>query len=147
VFAAMLALHVLGATVWTGGHLVLALTVLPRALRARDPETVRQFEEGYERIGIPALATQVVTGVWLAHHMLPDLTAWLDLSSVTAVHIVLKLVLLLCTVGLAVHARLRLVPRLSAETLPVLAWHIVAVTVLSVAFVFVGIGIRTGGLF
>ncbi len=143
----MLALHVLGATVWTGGHLVLALTVLPRALRARDPETVRQFEEGYERIGIPALATQVVTGVWLAHHMLPDLTAWLDLSSVTAVHIVLKLVLLLCTVGLAVHARLRLVPRLSAETLPVLAWHIVAVTVLSVAFVFVGIGIRTGGLF
>ena len=28
-------LHVLAATVWTGGHLVLATTVLPRALRER----------------------------------------------------------------------------------------------------------------
>ena len=38
MYALMLFLHVLGATVWTGGHLVLALTWLPRVLRERSPE-------------------------------------------------------------------------------------------------------------
>ena len=28
-----LSLHILGATIWAGGHLVLALTILPDALR------------------------------------------------------------------------------------------------------------------
>ena len=32
MYHAVLLLHVLGATVWTGGHLVLALGVLPGAL-------------------------------------------------------------------------------------------------------------------
>ncbi|MBK7271345.1 MAG: hypothetical protein IPI07_18095 [Flavobacteriales bacterium] len=32
----VLVLHLLGAAVWVGGHLVLSLTVLPGALRDRD---------------------------------------------------------------------------------------------------------------
>jgi len=28
-----LSLHILGATIWAGGHLILATTILPRALR------------------------------------------------------------------------------------------------------------------
>jgi uncharacterized membrane protein len=31
-FKILVILHTLGATVWTGGHLVLAVTVLPQAL-------------------------------------------------------------------------------------------------------------------
>ena len=147
MLAAVLVLHVLGAAVWTGGHLVLTLTVLPRALRARDPKILTEFEEGYERIGIPALVTQVITGLWLAHRMVPNVADWWNLSTATGIHITLKLVLLLCTLGLAAHARLRLIPRLNPDTLPELAWHIVSVTLLAVAFVVVGIGIRTGGLF
>jgi uncharacterized membrane protein len=52
---AVVLLHVLGATVWTGGHLVLAATVLPRALKERSVDELRRFENGYERIGILAL--------------------------------------------------------------------------------------------
>jgi len=37
-------LHLLGAMVWVGGHLVLCLGVWPPALRARDPAPVRAFE-------------------------------------------------------------------------------------------------------
>ncbi len=62
MFYTILALHVLGATIWTGGHLVLAFTVLPRALRARDPAILQDFEQGYERIGIPALLVQLPPG-------------------------------------------------------------------------------------
>jgi hypothetical protein len=49
------------------------------------------------------------------------------------------------TLGLAVHARLRLIPRLSDVTPPTLAWHIRAVTIAAVLFVVVGASIRVGG--
>jgi putative copper export protein len=55
----LVVLHLLGASVWVGGHLVLSLSVLPRALRARDPAIISEFESGLERLGIPALLVQV----------------------------------------------------------------------------------------
>jgi putative copper export protein len=140
-------LHVLGAAVWTGGHLVLTLGFLPKALRERDPEPIRFFESRYERIGIPALLIQVVTGVVLAFHYLPSFSSWFTLDNHLSTHIVVKLALLLGTLGLALHARLRLIPNLAEDNLRYLAGHIVAVTVLSVLFVLVGVGVRTGGLF
>jgi hypothetical protein len=136
----------LGATVWTGGHLVLALTVLPRALRSRDPDVITRFEHGFERLGIPALLVQVVTGLWLAQRLLPDVGAWFGLDSAIATHVFAKVVVLAATVALAAHARLRLVPNLSSENLRSLAWHIIAVTILSVLFVVLGVGLRTGGV-
>ena len=58
----LLFLHLLGASVWVGGHLVLLFSVLPGALRRRDVQPVRQFEQLYERVGIPALLVQIVSG-------------------------------------------------------------------------------------
>ncbi len=137
--------HLLGAAVWVGGHLVLALTVLPRALASRDPSIVLDFEAGFERLGLPALALQVATGLWLALHWAPP-AEWLAPASWPARLVAAKLGLLGATAALAAHARLRLIPRLTPERLPVLAWHIVGVTALAVAFVVLGAGIRLGGL-
>ncbi|WP_404423542.1 CopD family protein [Nibricoccus sp. IMCC34717] len=139
-------LHTLGATVWTGGHLVLAIGILPKALKDRDPELITRFENRYERIGIPALLLQVVTGIELARRFFPGFEGLLDTSNPLARAVLVKFALLATTVLLAIDARLRLIPRLSAETLPSLAWHIVPVTFLSVAFVAVGIAVRFGGL-
>lgn len=143
MYAAALVLHLIGATVWTGGHLVLAFTVLPRALRARDPAVLQSFEQGFEKIGIPALATQILTGLYLAHLQLPP-GEWFALATPASHLITAKLGLLAATALLAVDARLRLIPRLSAETLPAMAWHIWPVTILSVGFVLVGAGFRLG---
>jgi putative copper export protein len=143
----LILVHVLGATIWTGGHLVLSLTVLPRALRARDPRIVEEFESGFERLGIPALVVQVATGVWLAFRRLPEFSTWFAFDSFVSTYIFVKLMLLTATLALAVHARLRLLPSLDAATLTTLAWHIIAVTVLSVLFVVMGVGLRTGGIF
>ena len=140
----LVALHLLGASVWVGGHLVLALSVLPRALRARDPAIIRAFESGFERLGIPALLVQVATGLWLAYHWVPDVAAWFSPSTPAARLVLLKLALLAATVALAIHARLRVIPRLDAVTLRFLAYHIVAVTLLGVALLIVGVAIRTG---
>jgi putative copper export protein len=146
MFRTILTLHLLGAAVWTGGHLVLAASVLPRALRERDPQRVRDFEAAFEPIGLPALVVQVLTGLWLAYRYLPDSRYWLSFSNPLSAGVAAKLVLLATTVALALHARLRLIPRLDARTLPLLGAHIVAVTAIGVLFVVVGAGFRTGGL-
>jgi putative copper export protein len=140
----LVALHLLGATVWVGGHLVLSLSVLPRALRARDPKIIREFESGFERLGLPALLVQIVTGLWLAYHWAPYVAGWFSPSTPQARLVLVKLVLLGATVALAVHARLRVVPQLDAATLRFLAYHIVAVTLLGVALLVAGVAIRTG---
>lgn len=140
----VLSLHLLGATVWAGGHLVLAVTILPDALRQHRAATVSEFEQRFERIGLPALAVQIVTGLWLAEHLLGSPTQWFDANPVART-VQVKLALLAVTVGLALHARLRVVPRLSDATLPTLAWHIRIVTLAAVLFVLAGASIRFGG--
>lgn len=142
-YALTVFLHILGATVWTGGHLVLALTILPRTLRERDPSFLLRFEHGFERLGIPAFIVQVVTGLWLAGRVTPP-AHWLSFDGRVPTLIGVKLILLLTTVVLAVHARVRLIPSLDARRLPLLAVHIVGVTVVSVLFVLVGVALRTG---
>jgi putative copper export protein len=143
----LLFLHVLAATIWTGGHLVLSIVVLPRVLKERSPSELLRFESVYEKIGMPALVVQVVTGLMLARRLLPDFGLWFDFDNPIARLVALKLFLLALTLGFAIDARLRVIPRLSEETLVAMAWHIVPVTIFSVAFVFLGVSFRTGWLY
>ncbi len=145
MFKLALMLHVLAATIWAGGHLVLSLAVLPSVLRNRDVKRLEEFEAGYERIGVPALLIQIVTGLWLGFRLVPNFADWFSFETPVSNGLALKLLLLLITVLLALHARLRILPRLTERSLPVLAWHIITVTVVAVLFVLVGVGFRTGG--
>lgn len=140
----VLSLHILGATIWAGGHLVLALTILPVALREQSAAPVSNYEQRFERIGLPSLGVQVLTGLWLAHNLLGAPSNWFD-SSPVARAVQLKLALLALTVGLAIHARFRVIPTLCDETLPTLAWHIRIVSAAAVLFVLAGASIRFGG--
>lgn len=145
MFYLVMVVHLLGAAVWIGGHIVLATTVLPRALAARDPGILLRFEQGYERVGMPALLGQVLSGLWLAYDLEPDLGLWFSFSDTITTGIALKLMILATTAGFAVNARFRVIPTLSADTLPLMGWHIRMVTLLSVLFVLVGAFLRTGG--
>jgi len=143
----ILLLHLLGATLWTGGHLVLALAILPGAIRKKEPGLILEFESGYEKIGMPALVVQTVTGFMLAYNLMPDISQWFSMNDAISYLILVKITLLVLTVVLAAHARLRIIPVLEATNLNLLACHIIAVTILSVLFVAVGLGFRTGGFF
>lgn len=59
---------------------------------------------------------------------------------------IVKLILLLSTLALAIHARWFIIPNLSKENLNSLAFHIIGITTLAVLFVVFGVGIRLGGL-
>lgn len=144
MFGYILLLHILGASVWTGGHLILATVILPRALKHRDVEGIRNFENAYEKIGIPALVAQIASGLWLAHRMLPDVSLWFQWSHPLGRLVAIKLTLLALTALLGIDARLRVIPRLGTHNLNTLAWHIIPVTILSVLFVVVGVSFRTG---
>ena len=140
----ILVIHILAATLWTGGHLVLALTLLPKILRERSVADLLAFESSYEKWGMSALIVQVISGLWLAHIRLPDITAWFAGDSFSARLIQLKLTLLALTLAVAMDARLRVIPKLSPETLPAMGLRIRLITLLGVAFVIVGTTFRTG---
>lgn len=147
MYGILLLLHILGATIWTGGHIVLAVTVLPKALREKSPQRLIDFESAYEKIGIPALLVQIVTGIMLAYRFSPDVSQWFDMSHSVAHAISAKIILLILTLGFAIHARFRVIPVLSEKNLVVMAWHIIPVTVMSILLVFVGVSFRTGWLY
>jgi putative copper export protein len=144
MYGVLLLLHILAAMIWTGGHIVLSTVVLPRVLRERTPDQLLRFESGYEKIGIPALLIQVATGLALAGKMLGETGQWFDFENPVSRLVSIKLLLLALTAAFAVDARLRLIPRLSAENLVALAWHVIPVTVISILFVVVGVSFRAG---
>jgi len=145
-FALLVTVHALAATVWTGGHLVLDLGVLPQALRERSAQRIRAFEEMFEPLGLSALAIQVITGAWMAWIYLPGFHGLFRPANPIGMLVGVKLMLLAATAALAIHARLKLMPRLTDDNLAGLAWHIRAIAALAIAFVVVGALIRLGGL-
>ncbi|MCK9468043.1 MAG: CopD family protein [Porticoccaceae bacterium] len=147
MYSTILLLHLLGATIWTGGHLYLVLAILPQALKARAPERILAFESSFERVGMSALLVQVATGLWMAMKLQPDLANWFTLATPHAKLIMFKITLLLLTVLTALDVRLRIIPKLSPQTLPSLAVRIVFVTFLSVLFVVAGASFRGALLF
>lgn len=145
-YSLLVIVHALAATVWTGGHLVLNLGVLPRALREKSAASIRSYEDTFEPLGLTALAIQVVTGLGMAWILLPGFQGLFKPGHPIGILVGVKGALLLGTVALALHARLRLIPSLTDERLAGLAWHIRGITTLAIAFVVVGALIRLGGL-
>ena len=147
VFPLLVIVHALAATVWTGGHMVLDLGVLPRALRDKSAAQIRAFEEVFEPLGLTALAIQVLTGLWMGWIYLPGFRGLFSPANPIGMLVGVKLLLLAGTAALAIHARLRLIPTtLTDANLSGLAWHIRGITALAIAFVVVGGLIRLGGL-
>jgi putative copper export protein len=147
MYGLILLLHILGATVWTGGHIVLPIVVLPGVLRERAPDRLLRFESAFEKIGMPALLVQVLTGVLLTRRLIPDFADWFDFSNPVAHVVVTKLTLLAVTVVLALDARFRVLPKFDETKLTDMAWHIVPVTIVSILFVAAGVSFRTGWLY
>lgn len=99
----------------------------------------------YERIGIPALVLQVVTGIWLATFYAPA-SEWLHWSNPITRTIMFKLGLLLLTVVFAIHARFFIIPTLTDAKIPLLGTHILAVTLIATIMLFLGLNFRLGML-
>lgn len=149
-----LLLHVLGACVWVGGHLYLAIVVLPKAARHQDAQFLLDFEASFEKLGMSALIAQAISGLVMAHRWMPD---WAQIfnhsveNPLRSISILLtvKLTWLLMTILTALSAQLWVLPRLkqnlhSAKLRRIFMGHILTITLLAVAFVVTGVLFRTG---
>lgn len=148
--ALMLFLHLLGACIWVGGHLVLVTRFVPRAWQLQDATELLAFEQKYEPVGMMALAVQIATGLHLAWAYSSDMAQWFDSHS-APIHVIgYKLMTLLLTALVAAHARFRVIPQLQHQPkgakVRIFCLHILAVTTLAVTFVYLGVAFRFGGI-
>ncbi|GAB4255479.1 MAG: CopD family protein [Vicingaceae bacterium] len=142
MYKTILIIHLLAATIWTGGHLYLALGILPKILITKNIEKLLDFERSYEKIGMPALLVQVITGVYMSLNLL-DFNQWFDFDNHISKHISIKIILLAITVILALIANFKIIPQLHKKNyLTIMAFFIYTVTIISVLFVITGASFR-----
>jgi putative copper export protein len=71
--AVRLFIHVIAATIWVGGQLVLAALV--PVLRAKDPSLPKVAANAFNRVAWPAYWVLVATGIWNVAAMQSDATS------------------------------------------------------------------------
>jgi putative copper export protein len=100
-----LSLHVIAATIWVGGQLVLAALV--PASRGVSPLAPQAAARAFARIAWPALGVLVITGVWNAWVVRHELRGTQELLFAGKVAAVLLSSVSAWLHGRATHARAR----------------------------------------
>lgn len=136
-------IHVLAATVWTGGHLALVFMYLFPAIKENDLTDILIFELKYEKVGMPALLLLVITGLYQSYHVVPDLNLWFDFSNHFIAHFSAKIIMILIIVSLALDMKLRVMKQASINLFS-FSWHVFVVTILSILLVITGLSFRLG---
>lgn len=144
----LLIVHILSATIWIGGHLILVLTVLPKALKEKHHSRILDFEKSFEPLGLSSLLFLVASGIAMALNYSLYPNTWFHFNSPIERVVSLKLILLLTTVLFALSAKFVVIPRLRSGngSLNLMAFHIVSVTIIGMLMLMFGTFIRFGGL-
>ena len=141
-YAAAQLIHILAATIWVGGHLIISIVYLPRLHRG-DHRSLEEFEEGYERIAIPALLVAALTGLYMGLQWAP-LTEWFTFKGKPSI-LGVKAALFTATLLLALDARFRIVEKAKKQgslTVWDLTLHILGVTAIAIGFLAAGWALR-----
>lgn len=139
----LLVLHLIGASLWVGGHLILALGILPQALREGSAKRILDFEARFKMLGHSALAIQLITGIELARRLQPKMGAWFSFETPLDRTIFAKLVVLTLTLILAIHMKKKVMPG-AGEDPKKLAMHIRVVTLLALLLLVFGASFKNG---
>lgn len=144
----ILILHLLGASIWVGGHLYLLIRLMPTFIKNNDIQGFLAFEKSYEPLGMTALFVQIITGFYMMHSIIP-MNLWTPSMGTLVVLIYGKITWLVLTALIALHARFRIIARLENKThdentLKIMGVHVLFICCLSVAFVVNGAFFRWG---
>ncbi len=142
----LLIIHLLAASVWVGGHLLLALKYIPQSIKNKSIENIIQYRKNFEVVGIPSLILLLITGVLLAYDYDITIDKWFQFSGKIETVVSLKLLLLFTTMILAITAVKFIFPKLQNKPSALLYSFISLVTILAVTMLVLGSFIRIGGL-
>ncbi|QKJ62758.1 CopD family protein [Flavobacterium sp. M31R6] len=143
----LLIIHLLCASIWVGGHLLLVFSHLPQALKDKNQNIILDYERKYEPVGMTALILLVVTGIMMAYKYGVSIEYWFHFAAPIEKVVSTKLLLLLLTVLFALSAQFRVLPKLknNPDKLPEMTFHIISVTFIGVLMLIVGSFVRFGG--
>ncbi len=144
----LLIIHLLCATIWVGGHLYVAIIIIPSVLKTRDATKMLNFEKSFEPLGMPSLLLLIVTGIWMMYQFGVHLGDLFAFSTPIETTLSLKVIFLLSTVALAISAQTWVLPsvRKSPRRIPIMAIHVILVALLGVALLTVGSFVSRGGI-
>lgn len=143
----LLIIHLICISIWIGGHLFLALRILPVMLKEKSAEKLFTFGDSFEPLGLAALVLIVATGIWMAIQLGVTPDTWFHFASPIESVVSTKLILLGGIILFALSVRIRINPTLkdSPKKLPELAVHIVMINLISITMLVLGTVIRYGG--
>ncbi len=143
----LLIIHLICATIWVGGHLFLAVRILPKAIREKDINRLQNFKKSYEPFGMPALIILVITGIMMAYDYNVTFGTWFSFSNGIERVVSVKLILLLVTFALALTADRFIFPKLNEKNMHKVGIFIVSVTLIGLAMLVLGSFVRYGGIY
>ncbi|MDR2224056.1 MAG: CopD family protein [Flavobacteriaceae bacterium] len=144
----LLIFHLLGATIWVGGHILLTVVILPQVWKEKSVEKLFNFESRYEWFGMPALGIMLLTGIRMAYLYNVKVLTWFTFKTPIERVVSLKLCCLITIAILALSAQFLVLPRLKTDykKLPLMTFHILSVTVISIMMLVLGSFVRYGGI-
>ena len=91
---------------------------------------------------MPAILSQIITGVILAIYYSNDF--WIIFLMDNKIHtiITIKFILLIITSATAIHAKIKVLPSLSNDSLPYMEKHVYIITIVAVVYVIIGVLVR-----
>ena len=144
----LLFLHVLSASIWFGGYVVMFFIILPKAKRDGEPEVFIEFERSFQKIGFPALLAQLITGPILATRFLPDPLDWFKFQTPDQDHVASKIIFLFIIIVLVLRTRSNTVPRLRAgdpKAMRSAKWITFWILFLAFSNIMMGMSVHTAG--
>lgn len=142
----VLIIHLLAATIWVGGHLLLLLRYVPKAIKSKSIEELSAFRKNFEPVGMPSLFILIITGILMAYDYNITFEKWFLFENSIEKIISVKLILLLISLTLAFITFKFVLPSINKISPFLLYFIIFLVTTIAVFMLILGSLVRVGGL-
>ena len=141
-----LIIHLLAATIWVGGHLILLLLYVPKAIKTKSLEELSIFRKNFEPVGMPSLFILIITGILMAYDYNITFEKWFLFENSIEKIVSIKLILLLISLTLAFITIKFVLPSINKISPFILYFIIFLVTTIAVTMLVLGSLVRIGGL-
>lgn len=142
----ILIIHLLAATIWVGGHLILLLRYVPKAIKAKSLEELSVFRKNFEPVGMPSLFILIITGILMAYDYNITFEKWFLFENSIEKIVSMKLILLMITLTLAFITIKFVLPSMDKFSPFLLYFIIFSVTIIAVTMLILGSLVSIGGI-
>jgi putative copper export protein len=142
----ILIIHLLAATIWVGGHLILLLRYVPKAIKTKSLDELSVFRKNFEPVGMPSLFVLIVTGIIMAYDYNVTIEKWFLFENAIEKIVSIKLILLFISLTLAFITIKFVLPSIDKLSPFLLYFIIFLVTSIAVTMLILGSLVRVGGL-